>query len=249
MRSATTSVAIDDEQVRVSVPRLSVAAYNRLCELMYPRGSNPNLETVAEVRSQRIEAVNTYMTALAGELFVDGQETTAKMGSLFGARPDVVDCLFDTLLACQHPTPAERVNLQVVFRFSDWLMRAVSRKSTSDWLKTGTSCESCRGLELCEKRGCDGQSTKRVVWHDKRFVLKTCPVLHYTPDAEYAYRMFQLTHDLRNDDGFIQWLLTRLPGPGSLVAQESWLLGALQVFRDTHLLMVKEQRREQADGG
>lgn len=241
MQTVERMVKIDGQPVTIEVRRLPLGAYEAACHLAYPRGTTPDADQVDAILAARIQAVNDYVRALPDQVIVDGHSVQDQLGVLFGARADVINHLFDVVLAAQQLTPEEQRDLEIAVRFSHWLALAMKRESTSEWVQTQTNCEACRARGLCAKRGCDGTRTRKPVWHDGRLVVKTCPVRSFTPEIERVMRLFFWTHDAVADGGWVRWQMTRLPEAGSVAEQDAWTYAALAAMRAIQMDLAKDQ--------
>lgn len=240
MRTARVSIVLEGESVLLDVDRLTVAAFNAAAALAYPRGAKTAERD--EVFVDRIACIDRALRPAPGAIETD--DPARGLASLYAGQPPIVAQLYDVLLDAQTTTQEERAHLRIAARFSRWLSDAQRRQVESHWTATGTSCEACHARRLCEKRGCDGTAKKKVVWHDGPIVLKTCPVLSFTPDVEWALRTFYWSHDVVMHGPSATWMQTRLVRAGGLDDQEAWLTSALGVLRSVHAQMTREQRTE-----
>ena len=234
------TVVIDDEPVRLVCARLSVRDYGTIARLAGERGAAP----VGRDFIERLPYIDTYVRVVAGDLVVDERVVTDGITFWFASRDDVLAQLFDALLSAQQPNADERRQLETAARFSDWLERAKQEDSASQWVKTGTSCAECHRLKLCARRGCDGRDTKKPVWHDKKLVLRQCPVLSFTPDVEETLRLFYWSHELASTGQHLQWRQTHLLTSGAVEDQDAWLTGAFGWLRSVHAQLLQDAMNE-----
>ncbi|HXG88765.1 MAG TPA: hypothetical protein VNJ02_10550 [Vicinamibacterales bacterium] len=244
-RASQQTVAIDGEVVRLEVARVTVHELAQLARLVSPRGSRaPSASLRAVLHLARVAAIDAHVTAPSGDVLIDEVVMVDGLGTLLGGREDLVTRLFSAVLDAQQLSSAERDALVTATRFSLWLDEARANKVGSSWLETGTNCQTCHELQLCARRGCDGSTKKRVVWHHGPLVLKTCPVLSFTPEIENALRVFYWTHEVTtHPNGAVRWQRTSLPAAGGLDEQNAWLMSALGCVHQTHLEVMHEQHK------
>lgn len=238
MRTVVVPIVVDGEPIECSIDRMSVASFNAVAHLVYPRGADA--EDRDDVYLERIRAVDRYLRPTPGALDTDSLSGVA---ALFGGQPTVIAQLYFALLGAQTPSVKEREDLRIGARFSNWLGEA-RKRTDSDWVKTGTNCAACRQLQLCAKRGCDGSTKTKVVWHDGPLALKTCPVLSFTPEVEWALRSFYWSHEVAYHGQSATWTQARMMRTGGLDQQEAWLTDAFGVLRTVHAAMAHERLAE-----
>lgn len=234
MRRIARDVVIDGESVRLQVARLTVAELDEVARFVGSRGTKP-----VNFDSERALQIDKFITTT--DVSIDDRPARA-LGRVFGARSDILALLFFELLSCQQLTDEDRRLLEIATRFSLWLDQARSTAIESTWKTTGTNCAMCHELQLCERRGCNGVEQKHV-WHDTKLVLKTCPVLSFTPETERILRLFYLTHQQSFASGVPQWTLVALPQSGGVADQEVWTMEALLFVHSVHVSVAVERAK------
>lgn len=241
------TVTIDGEPVHLECARLSVGRFNTLVALCGERGANPK-PVARQVVLDRIKAIDEHVTLTPGSFFlVDDQPRHTGLAGVYASRDDVIGSLYLALMSSQQPTEKERSDLLIAARFSDWL--SSSKRVKSQWLETGTSCQTCHELEYCGKRGCDGVDKKRPVWHDKKLVLHVCPVLSFTSEVEATLRLFFWSHTAVIDGMSVRWQQAHFLDPGGLNDQDAWLTGAFSYLRGVQSEIVRDAIETQKQHG
>jgi len=245
-RHAVRTLTIDHEPVTVLIDRLTVAELDTVAACDYPRGSSRiTVDRQDAGQLTRIAAIDRHLQPAPGEVVVDGVEQ-GNLGHLFGGRADIVARLYVALRDAQSPSAVEREALSVAARFAAYLADA----PPSEWTETGTNCDACRERKLCKKRHCDGTPGKRVVWHDTKHVLKTCPVLAFTPETERVLRLFTWTHELAVEGpGVLRYRRVSLPAGPALGDQEAWTIAALDYVRGEQNAIMSERAAARKPGG
>jgi hypothetical protein len=240
-RHAVRTVHIDGEPVTLLIDRLTVDEFNRAAAFPYPRGQGVKSASADDAdHLDRVAAIDHYIEPAPGEILIDGRPAR-RLGPLFGARAEIIARLYHALLAAQEPSAEERHDLSIAARFSEYLDDARRRNIPSDWVTTGTDCGKCHKEKLCAKRHCNGTPAKKVVWHDKKHQLKTCPVLSFTPETERVVRLFAWTHQLFFEGpGVLRYQRTGLPAGSALGDQEAWTMTALAYARDDYNELLAE---------
>ena len=233
-------VEIDGEQVVLECTKLTVGGYNQAAALRAKRGSSSHSES-RELTLARIEMLDRYIRAKSGQVVVDDLAYTLGLARLFAGRDEVVFLLYHALLQAQQPSAADRHSLEVATRFNCWLEK--KREKTSRWVETGTSCQKCHELRLCQQRGCDGERKKGIVWHDKKLILHVCPVLSFTPEVEETLRLFYWTHEQVVHSLAVYWSQQQLVSPGGIDGQDAWLTGAFGYLRKVHNELDSEEMK------
>ena len=234
MKRRKRSLPIDGETINILVQSLTVREVGEVLQLGYPRGPKPTDLLFAD----RVFMIDKYLQVESGSVFYDDVPVHSGLASLFSARKDIIEALYYEVLLAQTISKAESESLDIAARFSYWL--ATHQDSPSHWVKTSTSCILCRIKGLCDRRGCDGVEKKQVVWRDKKWVLHSCPILHFTPEIEEILRVFHATHQFQ--DGI--WVRTALVAVGGIEDQDSWQMSALGHLRSVHQDIVTESRKD-----
>lgn len=229
-------INIDGEQVEILCTSLTIKQLNRLSELAHPRGT----QTEDQHYVERVEFLKEFVQVSTGQIENDSFDVAPRFVHLFEGRSDVIETLFYVLELSQKVTAEEARQLDVSLRFNRWLSTLSDTKNSTPWIRTGTDCTLCRREKLCVKRGCDGSTKKQVVWHDKKHVLKTCPVLLMTPLIETTLRLFHGTHDLVTTPHGTKWTLQTLPREGGFEAQDAWTMAAFSAIRYAYAEVLKE---------
>lgn len=236
-------IRIDKRPVQLFCTRLTVNQYNELIRFgVGGRGTNPLPESGERV-VQRVQLIDRYVRVHKGDV-LDEEDRPIERGlaAQMVSQSSTIELLYSTLVQAQQLSAEERQSLIVAARFSGYLEQEYQKKpqERSPWAVTGTDCRKCHQLKLCGKRMCHGKSSRRVVWRDKQLVLRTCPVLHFTPDVEEALRLFFWTYELRVQSGHLRWTQAHFVNAGGLGDQDAWLTSAFNLLCLIHMRMLKE---------
>lgn len=79
-----------------------------------------------------------------------------------------------------------------------------------------------------------------MVWYGGPFSLHTCPVRELDVDADYYLAWFAATHHITEHG----WVMSHLPGPGGIGAQDALLMQGIALARDEANGFQREQQRE-----
>ena len=221
------TVVWDGEPVAVQVERVTVGRLGELTAMGYPRGASPAAGSEDALYVARLEAIDAHIKAAPGSVYLDDMAVWS-LGELVGGRQDLAAVLYHALLSGQTPSADEQRDLKVASRFQVWLDQA---PEGSAWRETGMSCAACHAKQLCGPRGCDGTVQLRVVWHDRKLALKTCPVRSFTPQVEEVLRLFYLTHTLAAIGQSVTWQRIALVRDGGIEDQDAWLMDAMGIVR------------------
>ena len=78
------------------------------------------------------------------------------------------------------------------------------------------------------------------MWYGGPFVFHTCPVRELDTEADFYLEWLAATHTLTEHG----WVLTQLPAPGGVGAQDARLMQGLAFARDEANAFLHEQRLE-----
>lgn len=245
-RTVQTMVVIDGEPVRFIVDRLTIAEYENVAALMYPRGTNVKEDSGCS--EHRLHFINTHLEVVFGDMVDENNRPISRVGHWFGNREDIIALLFVTLLNAQNVSEEERLQLSIALHYTEWLQRAKEKELPSDWVRTETSCAKCHAKGLNTKRGCDGQEVRKIVWHYRAHRLRSCPVMNFTPDVERMIRLFYWSHTVRADGrGVPAWVQLHLPNGPVLLDQEAWSMSALSFLRGEANNILSYEMKKAAD--
>ena len=232
----TSSVMIDGEVVRLECAALTVREYTEVLAMAWPRGMQKDVFG-SPLTLERVRLLDQHLGVCESDLVVNDIVITRGIAQFFAAREDVLVELYHVVIEAQHLGEEMRQNLLVAVRFSDWLSR---QRATSHWAQTGLSCGRCQVLEFCKRRGCDAVERKKPVWHDKRLVLTTCPVLRFTPEVESTLMLFYGSHEFDGE----RWRQRHLIAPGSLLDQDMLMTQTMEWLRSVHMQLVQDVRKD-----